>query len=577
MVDTRNVENLFSMWTVFSRCAGSLEEGRRLENLSWRLWNRETFCCEPGEANATTPAISISKRNSEGRYTADVPDLSGSVDSIADEEVVEFDNETSSSTSAPLDISRPQIQRQDSISSRSRGRERHITPDDLEKMVITIKEKKYLEPLTIGTHSYLAPLAEKKSQPAFTTQASTPAIVESKSLISNSASDRSAQPATSDLASGVSERSATSIVRGFSPSHVSSSYRSIPLLTAPSSIPTADLASTTLRTPQPKKHQMFALGGSSGEDSFSEQANSMESNNVQPVQQKKKVTVFTFGGSSNEEESSLPDNMQPPNSHRSSLSEGLRRPLSTKQTSFKEEVATRTIHEEQPFDDEVFETDEEDEIDESAIDDDDDSSDWEDSIEDSGKSSIDDKNLFQRVDSRPNLTSRRSLITTMLHQNDRANALASAASKSTPAMQRSRTSTPNGPFVAASPDSDDAAPLMMKKGLKPIQEIPRSAAQPIVVTTTTPHQAALSPRTTRRNMLATELTVSLRQHLLWERQQKSQTANAVLKRRHTAQDVVNLKQYPEKVHLNTNNKDGHNESWNQYFSQGLGEYHSKGW
>jgi hypothetical protein len=124
---------------------------------------------------------------------------------------------------------------------------------------------------------------------------------------------------------------------------------------------------------------------------------------------------------------------------------------------------------------------------------------------------------------------------------------------------------------------------MMKKGVKqtlnPIAEVPRSAAQPIIMTTTntTPHQQALSPRTTRRNMLATELTVSLRQHLLWERQQKSQTANAVLKRRHTAHDVANLKQYPEKVHMGKEDNDGTNASWNQYFSQGLGEYHSKGW
>jgi hypothetical protein len=36
---------------------------------------------------------------------------------------------------------------------------------------------------------------------------------------------------------------------------------------------------------------------------------------------------------------------------------------------------------------------------------------------------------------------------------------------------------------------------------------------------------AHSPRTTRRNMLATELTESLRRHLLWERQQKSATAS----------------------------------------------------
>ncbi|KAK1451042.1 hypothetical protein CCUS01_11218 [Colletotrichum cuscutae] len=31
----------------------------------------------------------------------------------------------------------------------------------------------------------------------------------------------------------------------------------------------------------------------------------------------------------------------------------------------------------------------------------------------------------------------------------------------------------------------------------------------------------------------------------WERQQKSVTANAVLKRRHISHDIANLKQYPE--------------------------------
>ena len=590
-VDTRNVENLFSMWTgeltplerapwqgltfaVFSRCAGSLEEGRRLENLSWRLWNRETFCCDPvSEANSTTPAISISARSSEGGYTAEVPSLSGSLDSLVDEEAIEFDNDhTSASTSAPVDITRPQIQRQDSVHSRSRGRERHITPDDLEKMVITIKEKKDLSPLSLSNLPPLAPLAQATT--TSTPQIITPAV-ESISFTSDGASDHSAQPASSE--SCTSERSTTSVVRGFSPSHVSSSYRSIPLLTAPSSIPTADIAaakSTKVQHPA-KKQQMFALGGSSGEDSLSEQTNSME-NSVQPVapQLKKKLQAkFSFGGSSNEDESSLPQKMK----IHSALADTANRVTSTKkQTSFKDEVAAHTIKEEQVFDDDVFETDE-DEIDESAIDDDDDSSDWEDSVEDSGNPSIDEKTFFQRVDSRPNLTSRRSLITTMLHQNDRANALAdaAAASKSTSALQRSRTSSPNGPSLAASPESEDSHPLMMKKGLKPIAEIPRSQAQPIIRTTnSTPHQLALSPRTTRRNMLASELTVSLRQHLLWERKQKSQTANAVLKRRHTAHDVANLKQYPDKVYMDDNDN---KSSWNDYYGAGLGEYHSRGW
>jgi hypothetical protein len=545
-----------------------LEEGRRLENLSWRLWNRETFCCAPvSEANATTPAISISERSTDGRYPADLPDLSSSPGSVADEEALEFDNDNTASTSTPLDISRPHIRRQDSVNSRSRGRERHITPDDLEKMVTTIKERKDLEPLKLS----IAPPAPEpeetqQAQPAVSTPQSTSALGES----SASASSGGSSQTTSDSASGTSERSTTSVVRGFSPSHISSSYRSVPLLSAPSSIPEADIAAAhTANPPLMKRPGMFHLGASSGEDSLS--SDSVDRSG-QPAQLKKKNPVFTFGGSSNEDESSLPQRVQP----QSALAESIQG-QPKKQTSFKEEVATRTISEDRPFDDDVFETDEED-VDESAIDDDDDSSDWEDSNEDSGHASIDEKTFFQRVDSRPNLTSRRSLITTMLHQNDRANALAEAAARSTASLQRSRTSSPNGPSLAASADSDEGTPLMMKSTLKPISENPpRSVPRPIHRTAnSTPYQLALSPRTTRRNMLATELTVSLRQHLLWERQQKSQTANAVLKRRHTAHDVANLKQYPEKVHMDMDDKE-ENERWNQYFSQGLGEYHSKGW
>lgn len=579
-------------YLVFSKCAASLEQGRRLENLSWRVWNRETFCCDQNsEANATTPAISISPRSSEGRYSAiDVPSLSGSLDSsldsLADEEALEFDTDSATgSTSAPLDIQHPQIYRQDSVTSRSRGRERHITPDDLEKMVMNIKEQTIIEPLSLSTHSYLATPPPTIIQPQQVSELSPqipmPSAVK-KPSVTEAAPSNSSESAIVDTLSGTSVRSTTSVVKGFSPSRVSSSYRSIPLLTSPTSIPEVDLTATNAtlpKGPHPKKQTMFALGGSSGDDSLSEQANSM-ANSLQPVMKpKKKGAMFSFGGSSNEDESSLPSNIK----STSGLTNGLHRPLTAKkQTSFKEEVATRTIQEEQPFDDDVFETDDEDDIDESAIDDDDDSSDWEDSVEDSGNPSIDEKTFFQRVDSRPNLVSRRSLISDMLHQGDRANALAQAAaatSRSTPALQRSRTTSPNGPSLAASPDSDDASPLMMKRGLKPIAEIPRSSAQPIIQTTTniTPHQQALSPRTTRRKMIYDELTVSLRQHLVHEHRQKSNTATAALRRRHTTQDLANLKQYPDKVHMESQEGDAVNASWNQYFGNGLGEYHSKGW
>ena len=218
-------------------------------------------------------------------------------------------------------------------------------------------------------------------------------------------------------------------------------------------------------------------------------------------------------------------------------------------------------------------------VDESAIDDDDDSSDWEDSPGDSGKSSMEEFN-FERVEI-ADLTSRRSLITLMLAQNDRSQRQGPGASQSVSAVHRARTNL-NGPSMVHSPnDSDDAALMMMRATrpppMRPINEVPRSSAQPIMTNTTSMHhQAALSPRTTRRNMLATELTESLRRHLLWERSQKTSTANAVLKRRHTSHDVANLKQYPERPYMKDN--DINASSWDQYFNrEAFTGYHTQGW
>ncbi|KAF9647010.1 DUF1752-domain-containing protein, partial [Thelephora ganbajun] len=32
---------VYSLWSVFTKCKNSVQDGRRLENLSWRLWHRE--------------------------------------------------------------------------------------------------------------------------------------------------------------------------------------------------------------------------------------------------------------------------------------------------------------------------------------------------------------------------------------------------------------------------------------------------------------------------------------------------------------------------------------------------------
>ncbi|KAM5528850.1 DUF1752 domain containing protein [Fusarium oxysporum f. sp. phaseoli] len=529
-VDIGNLANLYSMWIVLSRYEDSVERGRRLDNLSCRLWS---FVRKEKEAAPPTQTLPWRPRIS------DLSHLSSSVETLVNEEAVDF-----TSVSASLELARPRVRRQDSCASAGSKRGCHISPDDFGEMIISIA--KDMDPLTAP------PVA--------------PVTKESLTVLpacERSGSD-SQSPAKSTAAFEGSQKPSpqspplTTVVRGFHPRRVSIS-RTTGAAQSSDAIPEPK-SSLAAKVVQSKKPTRFALGGSC---SSSEQDESF--GNSKPSIPIIKKPVCQIGDSS-EEDGSLTSAVA---SSRPSS------PLSARkdQASFSNNVMTRTIDDEAAVD-----SDTDDYIDESAIDDDDDSSDWEDSMEESGKSSMDDK-FFQRVDSKPNLTSRRSLITLMLAQNDRARNLGNHASHSTSAILRSRTA--NGLSLGASRHDSDAAPLMMKgkrrPGLKPIH-VPRPNAQTIM--TGPQHiqpQAALSPRTTRRNMLATELTESLRRHLLWERQVKSSTANAVLKRRHTSHGVADLKQYPEKSCMKKS-EDVNASSWNRYFSKEATDgYHSKGW
>jgi len=335
--------------------------------------------------------------------------------------------------------------------------------------------------------------------------------------------DSNPQQSPADMAS-----SQTNVVRGFSPTtvpvcRITSQSQKAP---SPSAIPEPK-AAPAARLVQPKGRQArFALGASSGDDSYSDRESLATKTKAVPPPAKK--AMFHVGASSEE---NTPESDPKPHN------------LRTVQQQMYQDYMNASAIESDDEDDAVF--------DESAIDDDDESSEWEDSNEESGKSSMDSKLNFKRVDSSANLTSRRSLITLMLAQNDgqaQRNARG-VASQSTSALPARARPSPHGPII--SPNDSDEAPLMMKRGprpptMKPINEVPRSTAMPIMTTTNgISHQTMSSPKTTRRNMLATELTESLRRHLLWERSQKNATLNAVLKRRHTSHDVANLKQYPK--------------------------------
>ncbi|KAJ2898174.1 hypothetical protein MKZ38_004140 [Zalerion maritima] len=560
-IDTGNPQNLFSMWTVFSKCVDSVEQGRRLENLSWRLWTRETFCVEEEQKNAAFTETSEPRDIPPISRILDCPQLSGSVDSVVDEEAVELNNEAD-----PLEI-RPTIVRQDSCaSSRSRGRERHITSGDLEKMVVDIIKQK--EPLTAPLPSIPCPvLVNDENKPKLERTGST--TTESTDKTSDEQSEDSQAASTPDTSSSM--KPTTNVVLGFSPSAIPFPKTIAPVTSQSSHMIPEPSSSPAAKLVQPKKGKKFDIGPSSSPDSYSDAASSP---NPQPQQRKiipqQKKNTFMIGAASSDESSGnnsvRPSMLAPPKKH----------------AAFNK-VSSRSAHESSAVADDS--ESEGDYVDESAIDDDDDSSDWEDSIEDSGKSSFDDKNMFQRVDSKANLTSRRSLITLMIEQNDqRTNRIHNPSSQSTSALNhvRARAPLPAAPAMLSSPNDSDESPLTMKRGmrgtpLKPINEVSRTAAQPIMTTNHVHQQAALSPRTTRRNMLATELTESLRRHLLWERQQKSSTANAVLKRRHTSHDVANLKQYPERPYLNKA-EDANASSWNEYWTkEAFNGYHTQGW
>ncbi|KAI9847472.1 MAG: hypothetical protein M1837_002373 [Sclerophora amabilis] len=622
-LDTRNVDNLFGMWTVFSKCAESMEEGKRLENLTWRLWTRETFCCQP-ERTASGPALAPPAPPATRRCRDDapaprrssdhLPELSASVESASSSEFEAESppppapSQTDAAQTAPLDIRRPAIERHASA-ERRRGTERHITSLDFQKMVITIKEKKDLGPWS-PRPSTTAPAMTAAPAPA---PAPAPTAASAAAPVNAAPAPASAAPPAASAAAARAhlQAHATDITpRPSSPTAASTAPSTAPLSTTTESVPTEVQAvgSDTSAGSGLSSHSIvrgFAPGhGCSSYRSQPRLAPTPIPARPAPVHPKadpprrKGTTVFMLGGSSGEEESSLEEHMQPYPPARSSLSDVLKRSMSgKKQTSFKDEVTTRTINERALDDADVFsDEDDEDIVSESAIDDDD-SSEWEDSVTESGRSSVDERPLFQRVDSKSTLTSRRSLLTSLMHQPQRAAALANAASRSTPAMHRSRTSSPNGPSLAASPEEDetaaprattaagttttttttgDARPLPWALPMQPEPEpadIPRS--KPIIMTTSNTHPPALSPRTTRRNMLATELTESLRRHLLWERQQKNSTAAAVLKRRHTAHDMSNLQAYPgEKL----DSKDpSRNNSWNAFYDPGLGQYNQTGW
>lgn len=146
-----------------------------------------------------------------------------------------------------------------------------------------------------------------------------------------------------------------------------------------------------------------------------------------------------------------------------------------------------------------------------------------------------DGTLFQRASLVRSPTPRGSLLTLMMEQNKRLQSLGDRASQSNLAIPPLQIAS-NDLSLQGSPKDSYHNPFAMEGSINTTLATEVSIGS----TPTLPHgipivgnasdmqdQAALSPRTTRRNMLETELTESLRRHLLWERQQRP--TNVILK------------------------------------------------
>jgi hypothetical protein len=243
-----------------------------------------------------------------------------------------------------------------------------------------------------------------------------------------------------------------------------------------------------------------------------------------------------------------------------------------------------------PDDDEEAETDGEG-VSEDSIDDDG-SLNWEDSVSEHVLPSINEKETFPMAILQPVIVLRASLLTAIMYQSPPstghlAKSIDTGRTESPPALQQLGTPT-KGPSLKTPQDDEDSENTSIMRSFR----IPDS--KPGRATPSSLRSNALSPATTRENMLANELDESLRGHMHWEHKQKNATANAVLNRQPKAHSLLDPEEHYSSNYVQEKEKSGRgivfgfgpssgirqsheNYFWNQYFDNETWEYHVKGW
>ena len=490
---------------MFTKCAENLENGRRLENFSWRLWYREAHFFD-NSSPATTSPINFERKPPSQPIPSPpeaVSDLSESVTSASDlgdeRHVVDHPHDTTypsnlgSHALTPSSPARPD-------SSPRRPNVKHLSPDSFKSLIES------LEPPSAEAEKWKALKARRDSGEPTVADAinslhrsadeprdstiQTPAIpTDIPNTRPRTASEIHGSPGGTSARS--LQRVSSSIVRGFTPEHPSISRRLTPLEPPESE-----------RQPENRKKPKFFIA-SSASDSEDE---------YPPLNVKPSI------------KSTTKSNLSPPAMKRAP-SNG-----SVKRTHFHEVVDTK-----------ILSTEDDDEDDDSAVVSDDDDEEWEDSQSDGGDTNVDEHLFDKRQDT--HLTSQSSILSNLFKSKSDYN-LSSQAFRSNHLI-RSRTSPAQTP--RPQPISPSIGESVVREPGPGALTSANLYSQPIPA----------SPRSTRRKMLASELSESLRRNLLWERQHRTMTNNTVaaIKRRHTSNDLARLKEFPEGLSRDSNSSE----------------------
>lgn len=421
-LDAIDADHLKGLWTLFTKCAENLENGRRLENLSWRLWYKEAAFASPPSSPLARVEMQ-DQQESAAPLPADIPELSSSVDSILTmdsrkremERRRKTDGKRRESKESNGEKERPQSQRRDSEEKRQR-----LTTDKFQALLRSLAPtasndaEGWRSMRRSATLPVPAPLQDASECDTPRDGSRTPIAKKSASFTALSQSPDSNPPGISPLLAS------------------STSFSQTPVSNPPAPSPLLD---------DKKDKRMFFIQSYSDDD----QDHTVKMGTTAPA----KLAI---------------------------------------------------PHDESESEEEDWDTD---------------------SVSDDDRPNA--TTPFPKSASRPSLDSKSSLLSTLLRDPPAptiAKKRAGIASRSTPNIQ-----------YASRPKRDEPEERPRDRewrdGHAEVGSIP-----------------IVSPRTTRRNMLATELSESLRRNLLWERQQKNLTTSAVLKRRHTAHDMKNLTSFP---------------------------------